>query len=539
MDKLTRRQFLGSLIVGATCSGLIYSSFKKSNTANSQVFSIKGQDAEFLHRIRDHNLNLDQAERLDGSFDCVVLGGGISGLSSLYHLEKLFEGTYLGLEAQSEVGGNSQFGENDISRYPWGAHYLPLPDSGLSDLIEFLIGLNVAKREGLPSRINYNPEYLIHHPETKLLYRGKWYDGIVPHENLSNLEKDEYKKFTQLINRFKNLIGSDGKKAFALPILNSSRDHELLELDKLSFKEYLDINNLKSDFIRWYTNYATKDDYGHDYDEVSAWAGIHYFASRAHGEEDSKESGLLTWPEGNGFLVKGFKDKIKSEIKNNCLILKVLANKNLGYQVFYLDRKDSKIKKLQVKSVISALPHFVNQRIFSEGFGLPSLDLNYSPWLVANLSIPNLPSDYRNIPWDSVSYHSESLGFVRADHQLMAPKNMGTVLTYYFSFSKGEGSKHRHGLLTSDIEELGKEVLIELGKFYPGLQRSVRNIDFWIWGHAMSCPKPGTMERIINSEKNSIHSKVFLAHTDYSGISIFEEAFYQGLRAAKETMKVI
>jgi hypothetical protein len=33
--------------------------------------------------------------------------------------------------------------------------------------------------------------------------------------------------------------------------------------------------------------------------------------------------------------------------------------------------------------------------------------------------------------------------------------------------------------------------------------------------------------------------RIFLAHTDLSGISIFEEAFYQGIRAARQTAAIL
>jgi hypothetical protein len=36
-----------------------------------------------------------------------------------------------------------------------------------------------------------------------------------------------------------------------------------------------------------------------------------------------------------------------------------------------------------------------------------------------------------------------------------------------------------------------------------------------------------------------IDNKVFFAHTDLSGISIFEEAFYQGIGAAKQVLEII
>lgn len=33
-----------------------------------------------------------------------------------------------------------------------------------------------------------------------------------------------------------------------------------------------------------------------------------------------------------------------------------------------------------------------------------------------------------------------------------------------------------------------------------------------------------------------IDNKIFFAHTDLAGISIFEEAFYQGIKAAKQIL---
>jgi hypothetical protein len=34
----------------------------------------------------------------------------------------------------------------------------------------------------------------------------------------------------------------------------------------------------------------------------------------------------------------------------------------------------------------------------------------------------------------------------------------------------------------------------------------------------------------------SIENKIFFAHTDLSGISVFEEGFYQGISAAKQLL---
>ena len=61
--------------------------------------------------------------------------------------------------------------------------------------------------------------------------------------------------------------------------------------------------------LRWYVDYACRDDYGALAAQTSAWAGIHYFASRAHDEQ-----GPLTWPEGNGWIVKRLAAQLSQHI---------------------------------------------------------------------------------------------------------------------------------------------------------------------------------------------------------------------------------
>ena len=63
--------------------------------------------------------------------------------------------------------------------------------------------------------------------------------------------------------------------------------------------------------LRWYLDYCCRDDYGAGSAEVSAWAGLHYFASRhgfrAPGDERAPSDGgegVLTWPEGNAWLAE-------------------------------------------------------------------------------------------------------------------------------------------------------------------------------------------------------------------------------------------
>ena len=113
-----------------------------------------------------------------------------------------------------------------------------------------------------------------------MFFNGIWHEGIPPKSGLSAEEKSVLNRFLKSLNQYKNEIGSDSKPAFALPIEFSSEDNRFLQFDKISIQDYLKQEGYKTEFLFWYINYCCKDDFGTDMKNLSAWAGLHYFASR-------------------------------------------------------------------------------------------------------------------------------------------------------------------------------------------------------------------------------------------------------------------
>ena len=66
--------------------------------------------------------------------------------------------------------------------------------------------------------------------------------------------------------------------------------------------------------LRWWVDYACRDDYGMTMEQTSAWAGLFYFCSRVVAPKVESQS-LITWPEGNGRLVRHLFDKAKQNIQ--------------------------------------------------------------------------------------------------------------------------------------------------------------------------------------------------------------------------------
>jgi hypothetical protein len=141
-------------------------------------------------------------------------------------------------------------GKNAVCEYPYGAHYLPIPNENFTDLINFLKAksksLPVLTQKALPI---YNEYYLCAEPQERLFFRGIWHEGIPPKSGLTPLEQKELSQFLKTTHQFKHEVGSDGKPAFALPLEWSSLDDKFLQLDKISMQAYLKQEGYKTEFL--------------------------------------------------------------------------------------------------------------------------------------------------------------------------------------------------------------------------------------------------------------------------------------------------
>lgn len=501
--------------------------------------SIVDDHSSVGHILRD-GFHMDPSSVVD--IPVVILGGGMSGLTAAYQLQKNNFTDYLLLELSEKPGGNSISGKNSVSAYPWAAHYLPIVNSSNTELINFLRDHNIITgfdKENLPI---YNEYHLCFDPEERLFLKGHWQDGLIPDFGVNEEEKKEIRRFFKIVADYKAKTGSDGQPAFEIPVQNSTKDEEVRKLDKISFHEFLKENKFSSRHLLWYLNYCCKDDYGSNLTDTSAYAGLHYFCARRAKAANAESSAVLTWPEGNSFLAEKLYSSCIKNIKTNQLVTSVKI-KNEKVELIVYNVSDKTCIAYRCDQAILSSPHYVNQRILSEELKSTrseTQDFEYSPWLVANITLTELPQHQGEpLSWDNVIYDSPSLGYVNACHQHLNSHNEGFVLTYYLPFSEGNPKKNRGDLREKKFAELSKQIVDDLAKAHPGIEHYITNIDLKFWGHGMIKPKPGFIfgkTRELYSQP--IQDKLFFAHTDLSGISIFEEAFYQGTKAAKEILHI-
>jgi hypothetical protein len=163
-------------------------------------------------------------------------------------------------------------------------------------------------------------------------------------------------------------------------------------------------------------------------------------------------------------------------------------------------------------------------------------DFIQSPWLVANLTLRRRPEE-RGFPlaWDNVLRDSPSLGYVVASHQAM--KDHGpAVFTYYYPFTGPDVREARAKLMAMDWKACATLVVEDLKKAHPDIEACIARLDVMRRGHAMVRPRPGLCWGVALQQAREPVDGIHFAHTDLSGLALFEEAQDHGLRAAEEVL---
>lgn len=472
--------------------------------------------------------------------EILIIGAGISGLSAAHHLHQSGLHDILVLDLAEKAGGNAIAGSNSLSAYPWGAHYIPVPNNSLEEYLAFLSSCGVitgSDANGLPV---YNEAYLCFEPEERLYINGRWQEGLIPSFGLAEEDKQQIEKFLQRMNEYRYKQSADGREYFAIPVDRSVADEEMQRLDQTTMEQWMRENGFSSEYLHRYVNYCCRDDFGTPHHLISAWAGIHYFASRKGKGANAAHEDVLTWPEGNAFLVRQLTRGIEALIRTNTLVTGIHLQED-SVRVEYLDA-NNQLQGIAAEQCILAIPQFVAARLLGDEKRMEQVkQLQYSPWMVANLRVKKMEERSGSpMSWDNVLHESPSLGYVEATHQLLNQSDWQRNLTYYLPLTAKDPVTERKAAYGRTHAEWVKMVKDDLRIVHPDIDTAIQEMDILLWGHAMVQPLPGYISGNLRKELSaSIHNRIHFAHTDLSGISIFEEGFYQGIGAAKKLIAAL
>lgn len=484
----SRRHFLSAALVGIT------------RKAGSPIAG------GFVHEshLRGHQLRDRQrfnAPNRTQRAPIVIVGGGIAGLSAAWRLAKRGFRDFVLLEMEEQSGGNARWGENEITAYPWAAHYVPVPNRDSALVRELFTELGVLQ-DG-----QWNERFLCHSMQERLFIHGRWQEWVEP----ASYAPGEFRRFEERMREFA------ATRAFSIP----ADPRRFAELDAISMAEWLRRERFTSPYVRWYADYACRDDYGARSHEVSAWAGVHYFASREHDEQ-----GPLTWPEGNGWIVRRLLERLAPYVRNNAMVHRITP---AGSRI----RVEAGDTAYLADAVIFAAPSFLAPYLMESA---PDVgQFQYSPWLTANLTLDRLPKHRggTETAWDNTIYASPGLGYVVATHQSVRQHIERTVWTYYWAV--GDRAK----LLATDWNLWKESILDDLSKPHPDIRDCVSRIDILRLGHAMIRPSVGFLFSPARRRLAEPAGRLLFANSDVSGLSLFEEAQYRGVQAADHALSAI
>ncbi|HEX5785003.1 MAG TPA: NAD(P)-binding protein [Burkholderiaceae bacterium] len=527
----------------------------------------------------------------------LIAGGGVAGLAAARGLMQQGQHDFALLELEDEAGGNARAGTLQGLACPWGAHYLPVPGPDNPDLQALLAELGLLHRDAA-GRWQPDERHLVHSPQERLWFNGQWQSGLLPLQGVGPATLAQYRRFGELVRHAQQTARAQGLP-FQVPFVGHWVGHWVgqglgqwggrsappwagrgvlnhkpnspsallhIELDALFFDEWLTRQGLTDPHLRWYLDYVCRDEYGAGLTQVSAWAGVHYFAAR-HGfalpgdlaPADRGEAGatVFTWPEGNAFVVRRMAAPLGERLHTGWVVQRV-AQTRQGVAVDAQHAASGERVRWLAQQVVLALPAQVLTRVL-DGDAWPAAQrlraqaarVRHAAWVVTNLHLRQPLADRGGAApsWDNVAYRPDAaatgsggLGYVDATHQALhrAPQ-APTVLTHYRAL--GTGVEARRQLLAQPWTHWVEQAVAEWRDAHPDLPGLITHASVARHGHGMGVPCPGFLneiglqrffkkrEQLSKAERES--ARLLWAHSDASGMSTFEEAFAQGLAAGR------
>jgi len=466
----------------------------------------------------------------------LILGGGVAGLAAARALRLRGLEDFALLELEAAAGGNARGGEVGGIACPLGAHYLPVPGDDAPEVQDLLEELGLRRR--VAGRWVVDERHLCHSPQERLFFDGHWQDGLLPVHGVGPQTLAQYRRFAAVVEQ------AQRSSRWTIPVRkvpNRPLDQEQRALAAITFEAFLSRQGLDDRHLLWYLDYCCRDDYGAGLTTVSAWAGIHYFASR-HGfrapgvaAEDAMGAGVLTWPEGNGWLTQRMATPLGERLRTGQVVLRVAQDRH-GVQVDSFNVATQQTERWLALHAIVAMPIFVAARVVQAAPDFlrdAARRVRHSPWLVANLHLSQSLQDRPGAApsWDNVIYDertSGGLGYVNAMHQSLQPVPGATVLTHYRALgdTTGDDARGRKLLLEQPWTIWRDTVLQDMTRAHPDLAGKVTRMDISRYGHAMAMPLPDAEGRV--GFASAVDGRVRYAHSDWAGYSVFEEAFSNG-----------
>jgi len=534
---IRRRDFLNGLLVGA--SGVVLAGMGTgcsddpvTQTPPPAEKPFKGDVFTSCHDLRDGKAF--ELPAADGDlYDCIIIGGGVSGLTAARKLQRSGVTNFILLEKEDPVGGVAKKGGEPDRVHAQGAAYTVWPyNDGLYEVYEDLGIITGYDMAGEPI---IDEKFLVKGPANSDYVDGKWVldSWEAGMDNLpypANVITD-LKAFRDDMIAWGEYEGADMLGGFDTPTDVSTTDPDVRALDNQTLKEYVASKGWAPEVSEFW-DYYCRSALGTTHDKVSTWAAINFLCSEF--------SPIISQPGGNAHLALSLAAKIGADkIKTNAFVVRV---KNEGDEVHVSYVEGGVVKTIRAKTAIYAANRYIAKYVMPELGDAgrdEAKDFYYTPYIVAAVYVNKTPAGIGYDNWLHGDYFMTD--FIVGDWAGLAdPENASldrpNVLTCYCPLL---GTTARAELLTKPFSEYEAVILADLEKVLPGVGDTVTGIDIYRWGHGMLASNKGSMFSAARLSSRQPLGKVSFACHDTDGLAAFENSVGVAYTAVTEVAAIL
>ena len=488
----SRRDFIRYVVAGSIAAGCPID--LSLLAVDSSTIEVDGEHNQICHEIRDGKKFAHPPATLKS--DVVIVGGGVSGLTSAYLLK---DQDFLLLEKEPHWGGNSYLEEYQGVAFATGGAF-----TEGEEMREFTTGL------GLPYFPVDNWDGTIVHGEFVADTWGEGLDRLPYPQNV----RDSFKKFRD------EMLKIDLEKRAA-------------ELDSVPLSKFT--AGHAPELQEWWDGFGPSN-WGSRTDESAAILGI-YEVQNAAGP--NRKDDRFTWPGGLGAInikLAEIMQPQKDRMLLDAATVAVVPQKH-SVNVTYLQA--GRLQTVEAKGVIMATPKFITVRMV-EGMPQKQKDaiakMQYIPYAVVNL-VYDKPVFNRG--YDTWCPGNTFTDFIVADWTVRNQpgyKQKYNILTCYTPLRR----EQRGILLTEEgSRELAANVLRDFKRLLPETNVDPIEVQIYRRGHPLYQSLPGNYTQVLPQVRQPME-RVFFANTDSEGpVSTTSEGITAARRAVKEYQAMI
>lgn len=468
----------------------------------------------------------------------VVVGGGISGLTSAYLLR---DQAPIVLEQASRLGGNSKGQSWRGIDYSIGAAYFCVPEANSPTARLF-------QELGLSSRYRLTEEAGLVATKSGLI--SDFWSG-------ADLEEAEAKQVKRLVRYLKDILE---EKTFPYPDplrIESSARKSFEFLDKSSLRRHLErvVGPLSPTLGAIIEQYCWSS-FAASASEISAASGLNFLAA---------EFGpIATFPGGNSAVAEALCEQLHAQLPPNSLranatVIDVRVQGDTAL-VSYID-SDRQIVTIETSYVVMSCPKFIVAKILNdiEPSRVSAIqELEYRAYIVANVLLKGTSSisaydlyligdkEGRGTNAQQESSARGVTDVVKGDYAQGAPGF--SVLTLYRAYPyRGARAQLLHdGAYESVRTEMMHQLSGEILPLYGFTPDAIQDLRIARWGHPIAVSRPGLVSKGISDIlRKPFRDRVFFVEQDNLPLPAIEtalgEAFFWSdkIRARVATSRTI